>query len=494
MVVFIHVPFISALAEDDKFFSPELYSSGEVTYRAPSEGRQFFSDRLTAARDLLVLGYPAEAIDAYKSIIGNGLSYDIEPEYAYALALSGYFEPAMGYLDDCHIHDPSATGPYFYAGRVLAFAGYGDLARDFNKLASGDTDFYSDLASKSSLFSAGFGIVSCADADGDFKKDLKFNQRSGAVILNVMPGARGVMARDIVTQINGADIKDAAALKKALDKAGNTAQAAVWRAGSKLTVRLSRLDPGTGLPSLKGSKPSPDNAADIRLTKAVTFLSDKKYFSAILAYRSLIEDYPDWVLPYLGYCLALEKAGDFDGAGKGYSQAMAAAPDVASKKQLKAESAKVEAISPRDRAAWRQGQSVETFAERPSSFYLGFGGAQLAFGGSTGFKFSLNGRFGMLWANGEDLSVNLGIDTSRGVTLSGLGTLRYYLNKDYSVNIGASAGIDTSGPNVSVGLLGGGSWYYEEKSSLDMMINLKAYLGSGAKAGVEFYIGTTRYI
>jgi hypothetical protein len=224
-------------------------------------------------------------------------------------------------------------------------------------------------------------------------------------------------------------------------------------------------------------------------------LSEKKYFTAILIYRGLIEKYPDWEIPYLGYTLALEKAGAFDCEKQASKQAQAASGnDSQAKQQLEKKAKQLDSAPAGKQDKWIKAQTTDSFAEKPAGFYLGFGGGQLMFGGSNGFKLVISGRAGMLMNTGEDISLNLGLDTSSGLDIGANATQRFYVGKEYSINPGIALDYNTGRGSLSLGLLGGGSWYFEKNNSLDLLLSLNGYIGNGAGVSAGFYLGMTRYM
>jgi tetratricopeptide (TPR) repeat protein len=485
-------------------FDPDSYNSGGMTYRTPDtdQSRPGF-DRKKAARDYLTLGYLPDAVDMYRNLKGDDDWEQLEAEYAYALALSGYNEPAMLYLDDAHAQEPSGGGPYYYAGMVFMFAGYGDLAKNFFKIAgAGGGGFYGIAASAPGL-KKNIGAVSFAPMDGDFKKELGYNGSGGVVVLNVFPGPEkfltGIQAHDVIISLNGAAVESAGGILNIINKkqAGDIIGAVIWRDGAKksINVRVGSSDELAGLPELAKKSAAPDDTAKGLLVRAVTMLSEKKYFTAILIYRGLIEKYPDWEIPYLGYTLALEKAGAFDCEKQASKQAQAASGNDSQAKQQLEKKAKQLDSAPADKQdKWIKAQTTDSFAEKPAGFYLGFGGGQLMFGGSNGFKLVISGRAGMLMNTGEDISLNLGLDTSSGLDIGANATQRFYVGKEYSINPGIALDYNTGRGSLSLGLLGGGSWYFEKNNSLDLLLSLNGYIGNGAGFSAGFYLGMTRYM
>jgi tetratricopeptide (TPR) repeat protein len=488
-------PAQKALASDDpEQFDPDVYKSGDISYRSPGSGEPGFTfDRKKAARDYLVLGYLPDAVDNYKKLAGGDDWKELGPEYAYALSLSGYNEPAMLYLDDAHTKDPAAGMAYYYAGRAFMFAGYGDLAKNF--LA---------IAGKASEIKKNIGAVSYAEMDQDFKSELGYPGKSGVVVLNVFPGPEkfrtGLSTRDIIISADGRAVAAPGELYILINnkQRGSAMELAIWRDGAKknITVRVASGDDLAGLPEIKKSTIAPDEKAKALLVRAVTLLSEKKYFTSILIYRQLIEAYPGWEIPYLGYTLALEKTGAFECAKKASDQALlAAANDKDAKEQLKIKSKELGSMTPSDRDKWIKGQTMESFMDKPESFYLGFGGGQLMFGGSTGFELAINGRAGILMNTGVDISMNAGYDTTAGFDIGVNATQRFYIGNEYSLNPGASIDLNTGRGSVSIGLLGGGSYYFDnKKSSIDALLTIGAYIGNNAGPSIGFYLGTTRYL
>jgi hypothetical protein len=501
-VVFcLFIPLKAAQNEEPAQYDPDIYKNSDIKYRDPQADKPFLAaDKLSAARGYLTLGFLPEAVDCYKGLINDSGRDAIENEYAYALALGGYFEPAMLYLDENHMKNPANPDAYYYAGKVFGLAGYNDISVNFMKIASGESGYFSSIASREEPLKKSIGIVSCADVDIDFKKELFYMENGGAVVLNVIPGKSALETHDIIMKIGDREISNSASISgviNSLNTAG-TVNITVWRGKAKKIIQAKIISEDSELPAVLKGKTAPDDSAKEKLVRAVSLLADKKYFTSALIYRGLINDYPDWVIPYLGYTLALEKAGAFQCAKEAAVQAAAAAVfDKEIAAQIKAKIKQLEAAAAKPQNSWRFEQTADTFAEKPAGFYLGFGGGQMVFGGKDGFRLSVNGRFGMLFNTGEDISLNLGIDSSIGSNLGIVGIQRYYLGEDFSANAGALAGIgaDSAGLNVSAGLTGGGSIYYDnKKSSLDLMLNMRAYLGGNNKTGVEIYLGTTRYM
>ncbi len=497
-------PLQVAAASESGPFNPDTYVSSAIKYRSPDAGKPFFAaDALNAARGYLVLGYLPEAVDRYKALYNGGSRDGVITEYAYALALSGYNEPAMLYLDSAHLSDPSGAEPYYYAGNIFAFAGYGDIAKNFMKIAQGDKDEFSGLASKPAALRKNIGVISYADLDNDFKKELGYAEKTGVVVLNVFPGPEmfrsPLETRDIIMKIGDSGVKDMKAFQEMVNNkpAGSGLNLTIWRGGEKrnISVKVRSVDDLPGLPALKGRKLEPSDKAKAKLVKAVTLLADKKYFTSILIYRELVDEYPDWEIPYLGYTLALEKAGAFACAKKASEQAAAAAADdKEARTQFKNKSKELGELPANKQSSWRQEQSRETLRDNPKVFYLGFGGGQLYFGGNTDLRLMLNGRIGLLLDTGIDLSASLGIDTSSGIDLGITAVQRFKYGKDFGLNAGGTVAFNTGRGELAVGVLGGGSWYMDSSNSLDLMINMRAYLGGNSTPGAVIYIGTTRFL
>ena len=447
-------------------FDPNSYTSGGITYRTPDtdQSRPGF-DRKKAARDYLKLGYLPDAVDMYRDLKGDGDWEELESEYAYALALSGYNEPAMLYLDDAHAQEPSGGGPYYYAGMIFMFAGYGNLAKNFFKIAGAGGGGFSEMAENAPGLKKNIGAVSFATMDGDFKKELGYNGPGGVVVLNVFPGPEkfltGIQAHDVITSLNGAPVENVSGLLNIINKrqAGDVIGAVIWRDGSKKNINLRTClsDELAGLPELTKKSAAPDDRAKALLVRAVTLLSEKKYFTAILIYRGLIEEYPEWEIPYLGYMLALENTGAFDCEKQASKQARAVAGnDSNAQQQLKNKSKQLDSDPADKQDKWIKAQTSDSFAEKPAGFYLGFGGAQLMFGGSNGFKMVLSTRAGMLLDTGRDISFTLGLDTSSGLDIGANATQRFYLGKEYSINPGISLDYNTGRGSLSLGLRAAG--------------------------------------
>lgn len=495
-VIFVLLFFVQKVSASDEpgRFNPDVYNSGEISYRSPDAGASDFSfDRKKAARGYLVLGYLPDAVDNYKKLAGGDDWKELEPEYAYALSLSGYNEPAMLYLDDAHTKDPAAETPYYYAGRIFMFAGYGDLAKNFL-----------GIAGKTPEIKKNIGAISYTDMDGDFKTELGYPGKNGVVVLNVFPGPEKfrtqLESRDVIMNADGKAVAGTGGLLAIVNgkQRGSSMDLTIWRDGAKkdITVRVSSGDDLAGLPEIKKSRVAPDEKAKALLVRAVTLLSEKKYFTSILIYRQLIETYPDWEIPYLGYTLALEKTGAFECAKKAAEQALlTASGDKDAKEQLKIKLKELGEMTPADRDNWVKGQTTESFMDKPESFYLGFGGGQLMFGGRTGFELAINGRAGILMNTGVDISLNMGIDTTTGFDIGVNATQRFYIGNEYSLNPGASIDLNTGRGSLSIGLLGGGSYYFDDKkSSIDALLSIGAYIGNNAGPSIGFYVGTTRYL
>jgi tetratricopeptide (TPR) repeat protein len=495
VVMVLSLPAQKAFASDGpEQFDPDVYNSGDILYRGPDAAASGFGfDRKKAARDYLVLGYLPDAVDNYKKLAGGDDWKELGPEYAYALSLSGYNEPAMLYLDEAHTKDPAAERPYYYAGMAFMFAGYGDLARNFL-----------GIAGKASEIKKNIGAISYADMDQDFKAELGYPGKNGIVVLNVFPGPEkfrtGLETRDVIMNADGKPVARTEELLAVINgkQRGSSIELSIWRDGEKksITARVDSGDDLAGLPVIKKSTIVPDKKAKALLVRAVTLLSEKKYFTSILIYRQLIEAYPGWEIPYLGYTLALEKTGAFECAKKASEQALlAAANDKDAQEQLKVKSKELGSMTQDDRDKWIKGQTAESFMEKPESFYLGFGGGQLMFGGSTGFELAINGRAGILMNTGVDISMNMGIDSTTGFDIGVNATQRFYIGNEYSLNPGASIDLNTGRGSVSIGLLGGGSYYFDgKKSSIDALLTIGAYIGNNAGPSIGFYLGTTRYL
>jgi tetratricopeptide (TPR) repeat protein len=504
-MILICAPQKSAADEKPAPFNPYVYDSSQIKYRTPGGARSFFGvNRTVEARGYLMLGYLPDAVDSYKSLLAGDDWEEVEPEYAYALSLSGYNEPAMIYLDDIHSKDPSAAAPYYYAGVVFMFAGYGDIAKNFLKIAQEGGGFYSDPAISAPGIKKSIGAVSYADMDADFKNELGYTGKGGVVVLNTFPGPEqfrsGLKTRDVIINIEGKALDNVQTLSNIINKRSrnDSLNLLVWRDKAKkpVIVKVRSGDDLAGLPELKKQSRTPDTGAKEKLLRALSLLSEKKYFTSILIYRELIEAYPDWDIPYLGYTLALEKTGAFACAKKASEQAaQAAANDKEAKAQLQAKSKQLSAIPAADQDNWRQEQTAEGFKEKPASFYLGFGGGQMMFGGNSGFRLAISGRAGMLMNTGADISANMGIDSANGFDLGINGTQRFYMGSEYSFNPGASIDFNTGKGALSIGLSGGGSWYFDKKnSSVDAVLSLNAAIGNNGGASVGFYVGTSRYM
>jgi tetratricopeptide (TPR) repeat protein len=497
---------LTAPAEDGlPAFNPRAYKSKDIKFRGPEADKPWISDELiNAARGYLVLGYIPESLDCYKSLIAGGSGEKLESEYAYALSLGGYYEPAMLYLDSAHMTDPSGTQPYYYAGMVFMFAGYGDIAGNFWKIARGNNDFFSNMASDTGR-KKNIGVLSYAGLDRDFIKELDCPVSDGVVVLTVYPGPEKLRTElsqnDVIMKIDGKTIGDIRDLEDIIKNKpiGGELDIIVWRKGLKrdLKVKVNSGDDAQGLPSMKSSSMAPPEKAKTRLARALSMFVEKKYFAAILIFRGLIEDYPDWVLPYLGYALALEKAGAFQCGQKAVEQAIIAAEkNKEAKAQLKDKLKQLKNMPVSDQDNWRQEQTVKTFAEKPAQFSIGFGGARLIIGGSSGLRASLSGRFGVILDSGIDVSLNLSLDTSSGVSIGVNAIQRYFMGDSFSLNYGGSISFNTAGPALSGGLLGGISWYLDSKksSSLDTMLNIQVSPGSDSAPSGSIYIGVTRYM
>ena len=328
--------------------------------------------------------------------------------------------------------------------------------------------------------------------------------KDGVVVLNVFPGPEkfitGIQTRDVIVSAAGKKIesvRDFVNLINSMQR-GSSLELEIWRGRAKKTISVSVAsgEDLAGLPAEKKRVAPPDAKAKALLVRAVTLLSEKKYFTSILIYRQLIEEYPGWEIPYLGYTLALEKCGAFECAKKAAIQArLAAENDKETIEQLKLKSNELAAMPKADQDNWIMAQTAESFKEKPASFYLGFGGGQLMFGGSSGFKLTISGRAGMLLNSGMDLSTNVGYDNSSGFDLGVNATQRYYIGTEYSLNPGASIDFNTGRGSLSIGVLCGGSWYFDNKrSSIDALLSLNAYIGNSAAPAVGFYLGTTRYM
>lgn len=486
-------------------FNPQAYKSKDIKFRNPEADKPWISDELiNAARGYLVLGYIPESLDCYKSLINGGSGEKLEAEYAYALSLGGYYEPAMLYLDSAHMMDPSGTQPYYYAGMVFMFAGYGDIAGNFWKIARGNNDFFANMASDTNR-KKNIGVLSYAGLDRDFIKELDCPASDGVVVLTVYPGPEKsrteLFQNDVIIKTDGKTIGDIRDLEDIIKNkpVGSELDIIVWRKGLKrdLKVKVNSGDDARGLPSLKNRSMAPPEKAKTRLTRALSMFVEKKYFTAILIYRGLIEDYPDWVLPYLGYAIALEKVGAFQCDQKAVEQAIIAAEkNKEAKAQLKDKLKQLKNMPVSDQDNWRQEQTVKTFAEKPAQFSIGFGGAQLIIGGSSGLKALLSGRFGIILDSGIDISLNLSLDTSSGVSIGVNAIQRYFMGDSFSLNYGGSISFNTAGAAISGGLLGGISWYLDSKksSSLDTMLNIQVSPGSSSAPAGSIYIGVTRYM
>lgn len=502
-VIFLAMPAISDAENPFLIFNPREYSGKDIPSRDPWGDKPWFMDPVIEARGYFMLGFLPEAIDRYKEINKAESSIRLRPEYAFMLAMSGYYEPAMLYLDEAHIKDPSGAGAYYYAGWVFTFAGYGDLAKNFWGIAQGGGDALSNMASACISDSRNIGAFSYAGVDGDFKKELNYPESSGAVILNVYPGPgqylTGLATGDIIMKADGKVIEDAAGLKEAINakQPGSPMDLVIWRKGARqeLKVKVNSSDDISRMPEPAGRAFSPDKKAKSRLARALSMFAERKYFTAVFIYRELIEKYPDWTIPYLGYTLALEKTGAFQCARKSVEQSIKTAEkDKDTKAELDEKLKQLKSSESEGHDYWRQAQAPKSLSGNPPVYYLGFGGGQLSFGGPKGFSCVISGRMGIITESNTDLSLNLSYDTSSGTGVSLNLAQRVYMGETASFNPGILVTYNSSGSSVLAGISGGISMYglYNNRSSVDLVFSIPS-LSAFTIDAINFSLGMTYY-
>lgn len=483
-------------------FNPQKYSAGEIPSRDPWGEKPWFIAPFSEARGYLVLGYLSEAMDKYKALSNTVYWNNLKPEYGYLMGLNGYYEPAMTYLDEAHIKTPSGGSPYYYAGWVFAFAGYGDIAKNFWKIAQGGTDPVSGMASDALNNGKNIGAQSFAGLDKDFIKELDYPGSEGAVILNVYPGKfmTKLQPRDIIIQAGDKVIDDTESLAEVINSrpSGSTLGLVVWRGGVKqsLDVKVNSMEDISGMPEPTGRVLEPPKKAKGMLAGALSMFIKKRYFTSILLYRRIIEEYPDWSIPYLGYSLALEKVGAFQCAKKAVEQAVKAAEnDRETKNELKEKLKQLKTMPIADQNSWRQSQALNSLSENPPVYYLGFGGGQLSFGGKNGFSGSISGRIGMLTNTNTDLSLNLGYSSGGGTVFNMNLAQRMYTGDTFSFNPGFNLSYGASG--LSCGVSAGVSSYIindKNSMSMDLVLSVPSVFSGVSLQSILMYFGVTYYL
>lgn len=483
-------------------FNPQKYSAKEIPSRDPWGEKPWFMAPFNEARGYLMLGYLSEAMDKYKALRNTVYWDNLKSEYAYLMGLNGYYEPALTYLDEAHIKTPSKAGPYYYAGWIFAFAGYGDIAKNFWKIAQGDTDPASSMASDALNNEKNIGVLSFAGVDKDFINELDYPEIDGVVVLNVYPGKfmTHLQKRDIIIKAGDKTVEDIDMLTDIINSkpAGSTLDLVIWRGGLKqaLSVKVNSMDDISAMAEPSGRAVEPPKKAKSMLAGALSMFVKKKYFTAIFLYRQIIEAYPDWSIPYLGYSLALEKVGAFQCAKKAVEQAIKASEnDAETKSELKEKIKQIKNLTLYGQNSWRQAQTLKSLSDQPPVFFLGFGGGQMAFGGGKGFTGAISGRMGMITNTNNDLSLNLNLSSTGGFSLNLNMAQRIYADDTFSFNPGFDLSYSTSGAGFSCGVSAGISAYaFNGKSSTDMVVSIPSILSGISIQAIRFYIGMTYYL
>lgn len=85
---------------------------------------------LEEARRAVLEGKPAQAVVLYASLAKNTAGASLRAEYAYALALSGFVEPALIQLDFARQTHENAPEVWFFASRIFRILGQTSLAEE----------------------------------------------------------------------------------------------------------------------------------------------------------------------------------------------------------------------------------------------------------------------------------------------------------------------------------------------------------------------------
>ncbi len=493
---FIFVSILFA-AEQDDFFHPFKFNNNKVKYYKYNESPRGDNEKLIAARGYLSMGCLPDAISLYKNFFGGENRDKIELEYAYALALSGFYEEALLYLDNARKKNPSNPAPYFYAGIVYFFAGYSDIATEMLKISMGEESDYDNIAKEFLNENKTIGVLSFATLNSGLSNLFNIDSSYGVVVLNTYPGSEKLQSElqtgDLILTVNSKRIEEEADIKNIIKSSstGDVIKLEIIRKGKKiiLPVKIFSKISSIGLPQATKMEKQPEKKDLEKLASALTLLSEQNYFSSILLYRKLIDKYPAWDLPYTGSILALTNTGAFDIAIKYAEKSLLLIQDKENKIQISDKLHELKSLSYEDKKNWRKNQKKQA-EDTKRNFFIGFGGGQISIGGDAGFSAAIKARAGFFLTDNMDFSIDVSYITQSGVG-AGINLIqRYYFIENISLNYGIVLSYNTGSGNFSGGLSGGGSYYTDKLTSYDIVLNLILL----PSQDINFYFGMTRYL
>ena len=225
-------------------------------------------------------------------------------------------------------------------------------------------------------------------------------------------------------------------------------QAPSWIASAAPSLLEKYMDRSPG-------KNPPDGGDVVTTFRRANRLAAQNYnLMAVAAFEGIIAGYPGEYLPYLGYSIALEKAGLYVRSAQTLQQAYELVKDKPG--QTEAETMieqRLTQVNNRQLSPAQKG-NAEIDGLKPSQG----GRRMLAYAGGMFSKsfISINGRFGTFISEGGSLSADLGIAKSGGSTSLNLGVMNYYRQKVFVAGYGLNAGLANSGSafnfKISVGL------------------------------------------
>jgi tetratricopeptide (TPR) repeat protein len=463
--------------------NPRTYETSSTRFRTKGkkelESLNGFNGR-SMALSYLKLGSLPEALEAYKKVRGYAVPeeseldlYQIQCEYAYALALTGSFEASLAVLDTARILRPSAKLAYQVAGWVFLFSGFGDVTKDLWKLGEFETELDKSI-----------GALSLTPVDEEFENEL--GVKSGAVVLTVFPGRQSeLQSGDVILSINSIPVRSLQTLNQTLSSqaVGTKLALKIWRDRREKTIYSlvssikARLK--THLPKSAKVPAKPTPALLREVDNADLLLAENNVFLAAYSYRRLIQRFPGWALPLFNYSHALEEFGSYPASIDAMSRASRLSKDPLVKNIVDERLSDLTKKGRINGASWRgdqpEGPPVYEQLVRPSGVYVGFAGGQYSFGDGKTPLLNISGRLGSLFAWGTDVSLGVGYNATSKVTYDTVVFQRFTAAEgaeDTTINLGGRGTIRTVG-DPSYGPLFGISTFYgkRKQKSFDFFID-----------------------
>jgi len=175
---------------------------------------------------------------------------------------------------------------------------------------------------------------------------------------------------------------------------------------------------------------------------------------AIASFEAIVTEYPGEYLPYLGYSIALEKAGIYSKSIQALEQAMTLVRD-------KPEQTEAQKMIEQRLVQVRSNAKVpvKSVTTDPTNLKPAAGGKRmLAYAGGmfSSSYISINGRFGTFISDSGSLSADIGLAKSGESTSLNLGIMNFYRRKVFVAGYGLNAGLGSQGLTlyfkISVGL------------------------------------------